>query len=159
MSLTTRLSFFDVIKSNNFSEHTTKHSTDGGKTQAKAMLAIKKNIKSTVSKQKKKRQWQWTLFAAWEHELKKNHGRATTKFSTVLGKLLTVIRVSTNGGTIGGPLTAYVLMGNDIFALRTGTKLISEKYACNAPWCLLDQPLLWWPPQSSIFHNREVSID
>jgi hypothetical protein len=38
-----------------------------------------------------------------------------------LGKLLSAIRASTNGDTIGGPLAAFVLLGNDIFAMSHKT--------------------------------------
>ena len=42
-------------------------------------------------------------------------------YSIGLGKLLASIRASTNGDTIGGPLAAYALLGNDIFALSHKT--------------------------------------
>jgi hypothetical protein len=41
-------------------------------------------------------------------------------YSIGLGKFLCSIRASTNGDTIGGPLAAYALLGNDIFDPQNG---------------------------------------
>jgi hypothetical protein len=38
-----------------------------------------------------------------------------------IGKLLSVIRASTNEDTIGGPLAAFVLLGNELFAMSHQT--------------------------------------
>ncbi len=47
-----------------------------------------------------------------------------SEYSIGLGKLLSAIRASTNGDTIGGPLAAFVLLGNEIFAMSHQTAVL-----------------------------------
>jgi hypothetical protein len=42
-------------------------------------------------------------------------------YSIGFGKLQSAVRASTNGDIIGGPLAAFTLLGNDIFAMSHQT--------------------------------------
>ncbi|EFX61644.1 hypothetical protein DAPPUDRAFT_121259 [Daphnia pulex] len=106
--------------------YTTKHSTDCEKALAEAMLAIKKH-ENKVRKQQQQADNENERYQR-EREMEEDNmeepqlpSPRRSDYSIGLGKLLSAVRASTNGDTIGDPLAAFALLGNNIFAMSHQT--------------------------------------
>ena len=113
-----------------YGAYTTKHSTDCEKALAEAMLAIEKH-ENRVRKQQEQADKDKERYQR-EQEMQEDNMEQPqlptsrrSDYSIGLGKLLAAIRAATNGDTIGGPLAAFVLLGNDIFAMSHKTVPLS----------------------------------
>ena len=103
-----------------YGAYTTKHNTDCEQALAEAVTAIEKHGEKIIRQQQKmdteieknqKDQEDDPTFAVQDQEQNRSD------YSIGLGKLLSGVRASTNGETIGGPLAAFVLRGNLIFEM------------------------------------------
>ena len=108
-----------------YGAYTTKHSTDCEKALAEAMIAIEKHEIKVRKEQEKANEENQNFLRDQEMQEDTIEQEVRTpcrsSYSIGLGKLLASIRAFTNGDTIGGPLAAYALLGNDIFALSHKT--------------------------------------
>ena len=109
-----------------YGAYTTKHSTDCEKALAEALLAIEKH-ENRVRKQQEQAEKDNERHQR-EQEMQEDNMEQPqlptsrrSDYSIGLGKLLAAIRAATNGDTIGGPLAAFVLLGNDIFGMSHKT--------------------------------------
>jgi ribosomal protein L32 len=109
-----------------YGAYTTKHSTDCEKALAEAMLAIEKH-ENKVRKQQQQADNENERYQR-EREMEEDNMEEPqlptprrSDYSIGLGKLLSAIRASTNGDTIGDPLAAFALLGNNIFAMSHQT--------------------------------------
>ena len=109
-----------------YGAYTTKHSTDCEKALAEAMLAIEKH-ENKVRKQQQQADNENERYQQ-EREMEEDNMEEPqlptprrSDYSIGLGKLLSAVRASTNGDTIGGPLAAFALLGNNIFAMSHQT--------------------------------------
>ena len=107
-----------------YGAYTTKHNTDCEQALAEAIVAIQKHGEKVLRQQEKADQQAEANERAREEDPNfaiENEPLRRTDFSIGLGKLLSGVRASTNGETIGGPLAAFVLRGNLIFEMSHKT--------------------------------------
>ena len=107
-----------------YGAYTTKHNTDCEQALAEAIIAIQKHGEKVLRQQEKADQQAEANERAREEDPNfaiANEPLRRTDFSIGLGKLLSGVRASTNGETIGGPLAAFVLRGNLIFEMSYKT--------------------------------------
>jgi hypothetical protein len=116
-----------------YGAYTSKHNSDCEKALVETLLAIEKHEEKTLKQQEMVRQqaMEQQVNPARIQDENGEHSSKTEKttlprleYSVGLGKLLSAIRASTNGDTIGGPLAAFVLLGNEIFAMSHQTAVL-----------------------------------